>query len=95
VRAKAHVDFDVIVDVDADVVIDGAMDVSATFVVDRARVDVNDKGGAHVHGAVKDHGAVDDHVNVNVQSSAPGTDQCNAALACNDTACIKSSSARL
>jgi hypothetical protein len=35
-----------------DVVVDGAVDVSATLVV---RVDVNDKGGAHVHGAVKDH----------------------------------------
>ena len=48
VIAKAHVDFDVIVDVNvaADVVIDGAVDMSATFVVDRARVDINDKGGA-------------------------------------------------
>jgi hypothetical protein len=47
------------------VVIDGAVDMSATVVIDfGAIVDVNDRGGAHVHGAVDDH--VDDLVNVKV-----------------------------
>jgi hypothetical protein len=48
----------VIVDLDVDVVVveDGAVDVIATV----ARP-VDDKGGAHVHGAVKGY----DHVNVN------------------------------
>ena len=49
--------------VDVDLVVDSAVDMSATFVAD---VDVGDKGGAHVHGAVDDQVDVDVKVKVNV-----------------------------
>ena len=42
--------------VGAGVVVVGALDVSATIVVE-----VNDKGGAHVHGAVNDQVCVNDY----------------------------------
>jgi hypothetical protein len=59
-----NVDVDVDVDIDLVVVEDGALDVIATV----ARP-VDDKGGAHVHGAVKgyDQVNVNDHVNVHVR----------------------------
>ena len=48
--------------VDVDLVLDGAVDASATFVEDvydrPPTTHVKDKGGAHVHGAVKHHGDV-------------------------------------
>src|SRR5689334_6585023 len=59
--------------VDANLVFDGAVDVRATLVIDHSIVvvEVSDKGGAHVHGAVKDHPGLGQRraVYVNVDAS--------------------------
>jgi hypothetical protein len=57
--AQSIVDGNVDIDVDGVAVEDGAVDLSATFVVD-----VFDNVGPHVHGAVFDSDPVDVHVNL-------------------------------